>query len=117
MYQKLKVYFKVLRATLNPHLDVNALAANGVDISFIDLLNETRGDYFLPMSTSRLQSLDQRPHFKPSFSPEDPRWCYRYSLILLEALGDQLLERHEETLFRGIDGTNWHHRGSVALST
>ena len=113
MYQKLKENFKVLRATLNPHLDVQALAAEGVDVSFIDLLKVKQGDYFLPMSECRLQSLDQRPTFKLSFSTEEPRWCYRNALMLLDSLGDQLLKHHKKTLCRGIDGTKWHHRGSV----
>ncbi len=113
MYQKLREHFKVLRATLNPHLGLEALAAEGVDVSFIDLLKEKRGDYFLPMSESRLQTLDQRPPFSLSFSMEEPRWSYGDALMLLDSLGDQLLEYDEETLFRGIDGTKWRHRGSV----
>ncbi len=117
LYEKLKGHFKVLRATLNPHLDVDALANNGVDVSFIDLLEERRGDYFLPMTMSRLESLDQRPAFDPCFSMEDPRWCYGYSLILIGELSDQLLKRHEETLFRGIEGTKWRQKGSVPFYT
>lgn len=113
MYRKLKENFRALRATLNPHLDVEALAADGVDVSFIDLLKEKRGDYFLPMSQTLLQSLDQRPPFNLSFSMEEPRWSYGDGVRLLYSLADQLLKHQEETRFRGIDATKWHHRGSV----
>lgn len=117
MYKKLKEQFKALRATLNAHLDVDALADDGIDVSFVDLYQEPQGSYFLPMSQSRLESLDQRPHFDPSFSMEDPQWSYGDALILLSALVNQLIQPHEETLFRGIDVTKWNHKGCVMVGT
>lgn len=115
MYKKLKEQFKALRASLGAHLDVVALADDGIDVSFFDLYQETQGGYFLPMSQSRLESLDQRPHFDASFSMEDPQWSYGDALILLSALVNQLIQPHEETLFRGIDVTKWNHKGCVPM--
>jgi hypothetical protein len=68
-YENLKQLYKTLRARLDPHLSVLALAELGVDVSMVDLYKETArgGPYYLPMSQSRLQILDERPNFVPGF--------------------------------------------------
>lgn len=113
MNEKLKKVFQVLRATFDPHLDVGYLGANGVDISFVDLYREPRGDHFSPMSQSRLDSLEQRPRFNAWYSMEDPQWNYTDAHILLSEFSARLLEQHEETLFCGLQETKWQHRRSV----
>jgi hypothetical protein len=117
LYEKLKRQFKILRATLDPHLDVGTLADNGVDVTFVDLSKETYrgGAYFIPMSQSRLESLDQRPNFDPVFSMDDYQWNYSDGYVLASALANQLLEPHEETLFRAIETTKWQQKGSALL--
>jgi hypothetical protein len=52
---------------------VEALAELSVDVSVADLHEETAqgGPYYMPISQSRLQSLDQRPEFHPGFSLDD----------------------------------------------
>ena len=62
-HERLKTQFYFLRASLDPHLELDTLAEIGIDVSFVDLHQETRegGSYFLPMIQSRLESFHQRP--------------------------------------------------------
>jgi hypothetical protein len=110
MYKKLKAQYNHFRAVLDPHLDVGTLAENGVDVSFVDLQHETRqgGAYFLPMSQSRLESLDQRPCFNVRFWMEDEEWNYSDACVLGMALCDQLLQSKDGSLSYAVDKTKWH---------
>lgn len=120
IYEKLKKQFKFLRATLHPHLDVDTLAENGIDVSFVDLQQETRqgGAYFLPMSQSRLESFDQRPVFRVMFSMEEAQWNYSDACVLGMGLCKQLLQSHDdESLFRALDQTKWRLKMSVLPPT
>jgi hypothetical protein len=89
-YENLKQLYKTLRARLEPHLNILALAELGVDVSMVDLYGEAAlGDpYYLPMSQSRLKSLDQRPNFDPVFSMDDYHWNYSDGYVLASALAN-----------------------------
>lgn len=119
IYEKLKGQYKFLRATLDPHLDVDTLAEKCIDVSFVDLQQETRqgGAYFLPMSQSRLESLDQRPVFRVMFSMEEPQWNYSDACALGIGLCQQLLLPHDEGTYRAVDQTKWRPKMSVLLPT
>ncbi len=119
LYEMLKEQFKILRATFNPHLDVAFLADMRIEVSFIDLHQETQdgGAYYLPMLQSRLDSLDQRPEFRISFSMDDFQWNYSDGVILCGAFSQQLLGIHAETLSRAIEKTKWRKKWSVPPAT
>ena len=53
-----------------------ALAELGVYVFLVELHDEIAwvGPYQLPMSQSRLQTLDGRPEFNPTFMMEDEKW-------------------------------------------
>lgn len=109
----------MLRAILNPHLDVAALADNGVDVSYIDLYQETEhgGPYFLPTSQSRLETLDQRPPFDMLFSMEEVKWNYSDAHVLDQGFGSQLQESRDGGVFEAIKTIQWRIKESVISST
>lgn len=114
-YENLKQLYKTLRARLDPHLSVLALAELGVDVSMVDLYKETSrgGPYYLPMSQSRLQSLDERPNFVPGFSMDDYQWNHSDAYTLLRAFYDQMTRSGEDSLFRAYEKTKWCPKRSV----
>ena len=84
-YTKLKYLYHAFRATLNPHLDASALVNMGVDVCNADLWEETtrEGLYYLPMSQSRLQSVEDRPESDIGFCMDDHQWDGRDAWHLL----------------------------------
>jgi hypothetical protein len=118
-YKKLKTQFYFLRAILDPHLKLDTLAEIGIDVSFVDLHQETQegGPYFLPMLQSRLESFHQRPDFEVWFMMEDDEWNYSDAGVLSTAFSNQMLHGQEDSLFRAIDQTQWRLRTLVSLPT
>ncbi len=114
-YTKLKQLFHTFKDTLNPHLDVLALADLGVEIFLVDLSEETArgGPYYLPMSQSCLQALDERPEFSLTFSWNDDRWNDPDAYTLARAFSEQMTESREGTLFRAYEKTRWSYKGFV----
>lgn len=108
-YRNLSHLFNTFRASLNPHIDVEALAELGVDVSVADLHEETArgGPYYMPISQSRLQSLDQRPEFDPGFSLDDDQWNSSDGCTLLRAFYEQMTESRDGSLFRAYEKTKW----------
>jgi hypothetical protein len=102
-------------ATLNPHLDVEALAELGVDVLIADLHEETArgGPYYTPIPQSRLQSLNQRPEFDPGFSLDDDQWNSSDGCTLLRAFYEQTTESRDSSLSRAYEKTRWCLKWSV----
>ena len=115
LYTKLSHLFMTFRATLNPHLDVIALATLGVDVYFIDLMEEsTRGEpYYFPMSQSRLQTLEERPDFDPGFSLDDDDLYRSDGYPLLRAFYKQMTQSKNGSVFRAYEKTKWRPKWSV----
>ena len=118
-HKRLKTQFYFLRASLDPHLELDTLAEIGIDVSFIDLHQETQegGPYFLPMLQSRLESFDQRPDFEVCFMMEADEWNYSDAGVLNHVLFKQMIEGQENSPFRAIDQTQWRLRALVLLPT
>lgn len=118
-YIKLSHLFNNFRAILNPHLDVSTLAELGVDVSFIDLHEETArgGPYYLPISQSRLQNFHKRPLFDPGFSLEDDPWNYHDGCTLLDGFAEQMVRSREGTASRAIREKKWYLKPLVISCT
>lgn len=117
LYEKLKGQFRVLRATLNPHLDVTTLADNGIDATLVDLHQETRdgGAYFLPMTQNRLDSIGQLAPFRNLFQLEDGPWQYSDAIASASEFQELLHSRKDKTFFPAIKASNWRDKTSVLL--
>ena len=118
-YKKLKTQFYFLQAIHDPHLEQDTLVEIGIDVSLVDLHQETRegGPYFLPMLQSRLESFHQRPDFEVCFMMKDDEWNYSDAGVLSTEFSNQMLYGQENSLFRAIDQTQWRLRTLVFLSS
>lgn len=114
-YAKLKHIFQTVRTTLNPHLDVLTLAGLGVDISMVNMREETArgGLYYLPMSQGRLEGLDERPEFEPCFCMEDHQWNWSDGHALLRAFSQQVSRSKGDSLVYAYKSTKWCPKRSV----
>lgn len=114
-YLKLSHMFNTFRATLSPHLDGLALAELGVDVSTNDLYDETAhaGLYYIAMSQSRLQTLDQRPNFDPGFFLEADQWNPADGCTLIRAFWEQLSGSRDNSVFSAYEKTKWSLKWSV----
>lgn len=107
-YRRLEYLYGTLRATFKRHLDSDLLAELGIDVSMVDLYEETEhgGPYYLPMSQIRLESFDTRPDFAPDFCMEHRPWNEGDGSRLLRELTDQL--RGDGSLFSPYEKTQWY---------
>ena len=114
-YTKLKQLFKTFQDALNPYLDSSALEGLGVDVSMVDLHDETArgGPWYLPMSQSRLEALDERPDFCPGFMMDDEKWNEPDAYVLLHAFYKQLTEPKGNSSFQAYRRTKWSPKRSV----
>lgn len=114
-YAKLKQLFKTFQDTLNPHLDSSALKGVGVDVSMVNLHEETAhgGPWYLPISQGRLDALDERPDFCPSFMMDDEKWNEPDAYVFLRVFHKQLTETRGNSSFRAYRKTKWSAKGSV----
>ncbi len=106
-YSVLKQLFTTLRTSFEFHLNESALSNLGIDASQVDLHEETErgGPYFLPMSQSRLQSLDNLPEFKPNLSLDDNQWSWSDACALEYAFYAQTNSSKDHSLWSAIDST------------
>ncbi len=114
-YRTLKRLLLTLRASFEFHLDVLALSELGVDALRIDLQEETErgGPYFLPISQSYLNSLDNRPDFEAGLSLDDFQWNWSDAGVLQLAFAKQLLTSRDESAWNALDTTKWRHKEYV----
>ena len=114
-YAKLKHLYKTFRATLNPYFDVSALAELGVDVTMVNLHDETArgGFYYLPMSQPCLESLNERPDFDPDFCMDDHQWNQFDACTLFRAFSEQMWDSKGRSLDHAYDKTKWRPKQSV----
>ena len=92
---------------MGPHMDTSFLEEAGLDVSFVDLCQETNQgwSFYLPMSQSRLESLNQRPNFDLSFSGDEYQWNFSDADWLHYPFLAQLARLKADSLFRAYEHT------------
>lgn len=83
-----------------------------------DLYEETArgGRHYLPMSQSKLESLDQRPDFFLRFSMDDHQWNVGDASAILNAYTNQMFTTTGDRRLCAWEETKWVPRVSVVES-
>jgi hypothetical protein len=112
LYAMLKETFLGLGSTLEPRMDESTLYEMGIDTTPYKLKEETEegGMHFLPMSQTRLDTLEKRPLVRLSRWPRK-RCSMPAAYDVHREIISQLLDSKDEDLFRAYEYSQWEPMG------